>query len=111
MKKVVLTLSVAIASLLAGGAFAQTKGEVDPEQAKAAPSQKATKAEKAKAKEARVLKGKEIAKKHEGVADDSPANTGTAKATTVSERKAAAMKRKAAAADAVKKGETTSGEK
>lgn len=110
MKKVVLTLSVAIASLLAGGAFAQTKGEADSEQSKAAASQKATKAEKAKAKEARVIKGKEIAKKHEGVTD-APASAGVAKASTVEERKAAAIKRKATAADAVKKGETTSGEK
>lgn len=110
MKKVVLTLSVAIASLLAGGAFAQTKGEADPEQSKAAPSQKATKAEKLKAKQERTTKGKEVAKKYEGVTD-SPSSAGVAKTSSVEERKAAAIKRKAAAADAVKKGETTSGEK
>ena len=110
MKKVALTLSIAIASLLAGGAIAQTKGEADVEQSKAAPSQKATKAEKLKAKEARVIKGKEVAKKHEGVTE-TPSSAGMAKASTVEERKAAAIKRKSTAADAVKKGETTSGEK
>lgn len=110
MKKVVLTLSVAIASLLAGGAIAQTKGEADAEQSKAAPSQKATKAEKLKAKEARVIKGREVSKQHEGVTE-TPASAGMAKTATAEERKAAAIKRRATAADAVRKGQTTSGEK
>lgn len=66
MKKSLLTLSVAIAAMLAANAFAQADkaGET-----KAAPSAPATAAEKAEAKQARKAEGKTVAKSTKTDAD------------------------------------------
>jgi len=103
MKKVLVTLGFALASLLAGSAFAQSKGDVDPEQSKAGATQKATAEEKAAAKAARRETGKAVAKnptKNEG--------TPGTDATRVpkAERQAAAAKRRASAAALVKQKDT-----
>jgi hypothetical protein len=111
MNKLVLSLSLAVAQMLAVSAFAQTKGEADPAQSKAIPSAPATAAEKAEAKKARKAEGAAVAKSKKTTADADPSSLGKAKATTKAERKAAAAKRKAELAPAVKKGEISSGEK
>ncbi len=110
MNKLVLSLSLVVAQMLAVSAFAQTKGEADPAQSKAIPSAPATASEKADAKKTRKAEGAAAAKaKKTGDAD--PSSLGKAKAATKAERKAAAAKRKAELAPAVKKGEISSGEK
>lgn len=109
MNKVVLSISLVLAQLLAVSAIAQTRGEADPAQSKAIPSAKATPEEKAAAKAARKAEGKTVAK--EAIVSDRPSTTAKAKAATKEERLAARQKRKAAAAAALKKGEITSGEK
>jgi hypothetical protein len=110
MKKTLLTLSIVLAQMLAVSAFAQTKGEADPAQSKAAPSAPATATEKAQAKVTRKAEGAKAAKADQpgGVG---PESTGVAKVATKDEKAAAKVKRKAAAKEAVKKGQTTSGEK
>jgi NADH-quinone oxidoreductase subunit C/WASH complex subunit FAM21 len=110
MKAVILTLSMALASLLGANAFAQSKGEVDAEQSKAAPAKPATKEEKAAARKERIAAGKEAARTT-STADDLPSSAGKAKTVSQSEKKSAASKRKAETIEAVKKGATTSGEK
>ena len=112
MNKLVLSLSLVVAQMLAVSAFAQSKGEADPEQAKAIPSAPATKAEKAAAKSTRKAEGSKVAKAALKVGEDEDNKSkGTAKVATKAERKAAAIKRKADVAPAVKKGEISSGEK
>jgi hypothetical protein len=109
MKKTAITLSILLAALMGMSAHAQTKGEADPAQSKAVPSKPATATEKAAARKDRQAEGKKVAKAATG-ADDTPSSSG-ARGVSEAERKAAAAKRKTAAADAVKKGQTTSGEK
>lgn len=104
MKKTVLTLSLALASLLAVNAYAQTTG---PGQDKAAPSAPATAAEKAAAKKARLEEGKGVAKTAEGVTDK-PSTTATKKVAR-SEKDAAKAKRKAEGAAASKAPKDKSG--
>lgn len=110
MKKSLLTVSIVLAQMLAVGAFAQTKGEADPAQSKAVPSAKATPAEKAQAKATRKAEGAKAAKADQP-GGTGPESTGVAKAATKDEKQAAKVKRVAATKDAVKKGQTTSGEK
>jgi hypothetical protein len=110
MKKTMLILGAALASLLATGAFAQGKGEADEAQSKAAPAKAATKAEKAQAKATRKAEGARQAKV-DVPGGTGPESAGVAKIATKAEKKEASAKRKAAATDAVKKGQTTSGEK
>lgn len=110
MKKTLLTVSIVLAQMLAVGAFAQSKGEVDPAQSKAAPSAPATAAEKAQAKATRKAEGAKAAKV-DVPGGPGPESTGVAKVATKEEKAAAKAKRVAAAKDAVKKGQTTSGEK
>lgn len=106
MKKAVLTLSIVLASLLGASAFAQSKGEADPEQSKAMPSKPATKAEKAAAKTARKAEGKSVAK--EGLGNSERPST-TATRAAKSERQAAKSKRKAEGAKATKEPKDVSG--
>lgn len=110
MRHTPLIIVAALASVLASGAFAQTKGEADEAQSRAAPAKAATAAEKATAKAARKAQGTATAKA-DVPGGSGPEPVGVAKVATKAERQAAATKRKAAAADAVKKGQTTSGEK
>jgi hypothetical protein len=112
MNKLVLTLSLALAQMLAVSAFAQTKGEADPAQSKAIPSAPATAAEKAAAKKARKAEGATAAKEEKKAGEDvDNKSKGVAKVATKAERKAAAKKRKGEVAPLVKKGEIPSGEK
>lgn len=110
MKKSILTLSVALASLLATNSFAQSKGETDPEQSRAAPAKRVSKEEKAAARKERIATGKEAAKAASPADDLPPAGPARAKAATKEERKSAAATRKQETLKAVKKGETTKGE-
>ena len=107
MKKAVLTLSIVLASLLGASAFAQSKGEADPEQSKAMPTKPATKAEKAAAKTARKAEGKKIAKETKA-GDDQPGSTAT-HSTSKSDRKVAKSKRKTEGAKATKEPKDVSG--
>ena len=110
MKKTLLTMSIVLAQMLAVGALAQTKGEADPAQSKAAPSAPATTTEKAQAKVTRKAEGAKAAKADQP-SGPGPEPQGVAKVATKEEKAAAKAKRKAAAKEAVKKGQTTSGEK
>jgi hypothetical protein len=110
MKTLVLSLSLALAQMLAVSALAQSKGEADPAQSKAVPSAPATADQKAAAKSARKSEGA-LAVKQLPAADASNKSMGVAKVATKEERKAATLKRKAEVAPAVKKGEIPSGEK
>jgi len=109
MNKFVVSLSLVLAQVVAVSAIAQSKGEVDPNQSKAAPSAPATRGEKAAAKAERKAEGAQAARTHKP-GDAEPASLGTAKKYTKAERAAARQKRKAAVAPAVKKGEIPSGE-
>lgn len=110
MKKYILTVSVALASLLAANVFAQSKGEVEPEQSRAAPTKRLSKEEKAAARKERIATGKEAAKAASPADDLPPTGPAKAKAVSKEERKSAAAERKQKAIEAVKKGETTKGE-
>ena len=107
MKLLTTILSIALAQL-SFSAFAQVRGEVDPAQSKAVPSERATPAEKAAAKQTRKTEGATAAKAYTG--GETPSTTAKAKAATKEERLAALKQRKAAIAPTVKKHETTSGE-
>lgn len=107
MRLLTALLSIALAQL-SFSAFAQVRGEVDPAQSKAVPSERATPAEKAAAKQARKTEGAAAAKAYTG--GETPSTTAKAKAATKEERQAARQQRKAAIAPAVKKGEIPSGE-
>lgn len=110
MTKTRLIIAAALASLLAAGAFAQSKGEADEAQSRAAPAKQATAAEKAQAKATRKAEGRAKAKADQP-GGTGPEPIGVTKVATKEERKAAAATRKANATEAVKKGQTTSGEK
>lgn len=111
MKQLLIPLSIAVAQMFAVSAFAQSKGEADPAQSKAIPVEKATAEQKAAAKASRKATGKTISKTTKTEADADPSPAGVAKKATKEERLAAAKARKATAADAVKKGQISSGEK
>jgi hypothetical protein len=108
MNKTLLSLGLVLAQALAVNAFAQAKGETDPASAKAAPAATATAADKAAAKATRKAEGPGISKAQ--VPDGAPRSMGVAKSASKTERVAAAKKRKAVAASALKKGEIKSGE-
>jgi hypothetical protein len=110
MKKIVLATCLAAFALVTGPVMAQSKGEADPAQSKAAPATPSTKAEKAEAKEKRKASGKEVAKT--GTKSDEKGNmsTGTAKSATKEQKAEAKTTRKVSAADSVKKGEIPKGE-
>jgi hypothetical protein len=110
MNKVVLAVSLAVAQLLAVNAIAQSKGEADPAQSKAAPAAPATKAEKAAAKEQRKATGKEVSKTATMSDEKDNASKGTAKSATKEQKADAKATRKVSAADSVKKGEIPKGE-
>ena len=109
MNRIILSVGLALAQLLAVNAMAQSRGEADPEQAKAIPCKPATAQEKAAAKAARKAEGTAAAQAFTG--GECPTSAGTAKVATKEQRVAAAKARKAAAASALKKGEIPSGEK
>ena len=110
MKKLLLTVSVALASLLAANAFAQGEATPGAGADKAAPSQKATKAERAAAIKQQKAAGRAVSKSHTDIAADQPASSGEARKVSKSERKLAGAKRRAAGAEARKSGETKAGE-
>ena len=90
-------------------ALAQSSGEADPAQSRAAPAKKATPAEKAAARQARRKEGAEVARSATG-ADDNPSSAGAARKYTREDRKAAAAKRRSDTSAAVKRGEISSGD-
>jgi hypothetical protein len=92
MKKAFLTVSAAIATLLAAGAFAQTD---QPGETKAVPSTKPSPTERMQANQERRASGKAVSRSTKTDADSSPDNRGTRKAASKSERRMAAAKRKA----------------
>lgn len=96
MKKQLLTLSIALASLFATSAFAQkdVAGE-----ARAVPAAKATPAEKAAAKDARKAEGAVAAKTSQP--GEKPTNAASKKVAKA-DKEAAKAKRKAAGAAAAK---------
>lgn len=96
MKKVLLSLSVLLASMLAANAYAQKDV---PGEARATPSAPATKEEKAAAKETRKEEGKKAVK--EDTHSDKPATTASKKVSK-EDKAAAKAKRKAAGAEATK---------
>jgi len=110
MKKSILTLSVALASLLAANVFAQSKGETDPEQSRAAPSKRVSKEDKAAARQERIANGKDAAKAASPADDLPPVRPAKVKAVSKEERASAAAARRQETIQAVKKGETSKGE-
>lgn len=98
MKKTVLTLSIALASLFAANAFAQKDV---PGEGKAVLSTPAAPAEKAAAKKARKSEGAVVAKTH-ATGDAQPAAMGKARVASTSEKAAAKTKRKAEGAAAAR---------
>jgi Flp pilus assembly protein CpaB len=110
MKSSILTLSMALAALLANSAMAQSRGEADPDQYKATPAKPATQAEKVAARKARLAAGKDVSRTATS-ADDAPNNAGMARTVSKSDRQAAQIKRKAETSEALKRGEGSSGEK
>jgi hypothetical protein len=110
MKKLTLIAAAVAAYLLSVPAFAQSKGEADEAQSKAAAAKKASPDEKKVAKAKRKAEGTAAAKA-DVPGGTGPGTAGVAKVATKEEKQAAAANRKATATDAVKKGQTTSGEK
>ena len=110
MNKTLLAVGLVRAQMLAVNAFAQSTGEADPSGAMATPGAKATPAEEAAAKAARNAQGSKVAKTNLP-GPETPASEGVAmKSTKGFERKAAAAKRTAETAAALKKGEIPAGE-
>lgn len=105
MKKIILPVSFALASLLAVGAYAQNvNGEASPAQAAAPAHTDVTPAQKAEARSARKSEGAKAAKDvmpQEGMSKSS----GTAHKYTKAQRKAAHAKRKAKVSAEQKSGE------
>lgn len=110
--KIKTLVAVAAAVLGSAGlpALAQSSGEADPAQSRAAPSKKATPEEKAAARQARRKEGAEVARSATG-ADDSPSSAGVARKYAKEERKAAASKRRAETTAAAKRGEVSTGDR
>src|SRR3954467_11953051 len=105
MKKIALTLSLALASMLGSTSFAQTAG---PSQDQASPSAPATAGEKAAAKKTRKAQGA-AASTTAMSGDDQPASAGGGMKMSKDDKKAAKMKRKAAGAEATKDAKDKSG--
>jgi hypothetical protein len=93
MKKSILSLFIGAAFLMAGGAFAQSRGEADPAGALAAPSKPSTKAEKQAAKTSRKAEGKDVAKT--ASVSDTPESAAVHTKQTKEERKKANAERRA----------------
>jgi hypothetical protein len=101
MKKIALTLSLALASLLGANAFAQTSPPGDDAPNSAGTRGKVSKAEKAANNEARKAEGKAVAKATTP-GDDMPNSAGTRKKLTKAEKKALNAKRRAEGAEAAR---------
>lgn len=105
MKKSLLTLTIAIASLFAGAAFAQKDV---PGEGRAVPAAKVTPAEKEQAKAARKAAGAKVAKADQP-GDDKPSTTSTRTNLSDAEKAQAKAKRKAAGVEAEKAPKDKSG--
>jgi hypothetical protein len=99
MKKVAITLSFVLASLLGASAFAQKAGPGEDRAATVAPT---TQSEKATAKQARKAEGKAVAKSGAAAGEDKPASAASGEKVAKAEKKAAKAKRKSAGAAVVK---------
>lgn len=104
MKKSLLTLSIALASLFAASAFAQKDV---PGEARAAPAAKATPAEKAAAKAARKAEGAAAAKADQP--GEKQVNVETKKVSKTDKQAAKAQRKAAGAAAAKSKKDVTAG--
>lgn len=112
-KSIPIALSIVLAQLFAVGAYAQTKGEVDPTEGKAPVVKKVSPTEKAEARAKRKAAGAVAAKSEKPAASTGEAQVAKQPVVpkiSAEEKAAARAKRKAAAAQAVKKGETVEGE-
>ncbi|RZL88473.1 MAG: hypothetical protein EOP82_22950 [Variovorax sp.] len=107
MRKIVLPIGAALIQMVAIAAFAQTSGEADPSQAKAAPTAKTTSAERASARTARQAQGSQAARGPQmGEVQKDPV---AKPVVTKEERQAGAEKRRAANRSANKSGEFARG--
>lgn len=100
MKKILLSISLAAFTLMAGSTAmaAGTSGTADEAQSHAAPSKKMTKEEKAAARAARKASAKAMKKEGPGASlETMNKSKGTAKAATSEEKAAAKSARKAEA--------------
>lgn len=97
MKKSLITVAIALVSLLGANAFAQKPA---PGEDRASSAAKAAAAEKARAKANRKVEGAQVAKSYQP-GDDRPSTAASAKAASA-EKLAAKAKRKAAGAQATR---------
>jgi len=101
MKKLALTISLALASLLGASAFAQVTPPGDDMPKSKGTRMKQSKSEKAANNQARKEEGKAVAKSTTP-GDDMPNSAGTRKKLTKAEKKELNMKRKAEGAEAAR---------
>ena len=105
MKKSLLTIAIAIASLFAGSAFAQKDV---PGEARAVPAAKVTPAEKEQAKAERKATGAKVSKADQP-GDDKPATTAARTKLSDAEKAQAKARRKATGVEAAKAPKDKSG--
>ena len=110
MKASIYLVATALSASLATPVVMAETGEADASGCRAAASKPTTKAERDRARQARIAEGTQVASAAKS-GDDQPCNTGTVGSASREERKAAASKRREATAEAVKRGDVTSGEK
>lgn len=107
MRKIVPVLGAALIQMMAGAAFAQSSGEVDPAQGKAPPVARTTPAERSEARTDRRATGGKAARGPQ--LGEGQANPVTAPSEPRAERRAAAAKRRAANSTANKEGKFNRG--
>lgn len=91
MKKAILTIGLAVASLLGANAFAQAD---KPGETKSVPAYKPSPDEKAQVNQERKAEGRKIARSTKSHADASPESMGMRKSSTKADRSLANAKRK-----------------
>lgn len=109
MKMSYLLLALATSASFASTAGAQSRGEADPAQSRAAPTERVAPAQKQAARAARKQEGAQVARTHP-IGEDQPSTVSKAPRAPKEVRQAAKDKRRADVLGA-KKGEITSGEK
>lgn len=106
----ILAASAAAIALVSAPALAQSTGEADASGCRAAPSTPTSAKERARAREARRAEGMQVARSATP-GDDQPCALGKAGGANKQDRKAAADRRRADAATALKQDQIKSGEK
>jgi len=107
MRKIVPLLGAALIQVMAGAAFAQSSGEVDPTQGKAPPVARTTPAERSEARTDRRATGSNAARGPQ--MGEGQANPVTAPSQPRADRRSAAAKRRAANSAANKEGKFSRG--